>query len=101
MQIALIHYTYAPVVGGVETVMAEHAQLFTEHGHEVTVICDQGGSDDPRIHLELLPDASDAGELARALEPRLANMDVVIIHNVATMPFHLALTEALWNLART
>jgi glycosyltransferase involved in cell wall biosynthesis len=27
-------------------------------------------------------------------------MDVVMIHNVATMPFHITLTEALWNLAK-
>lgn len=100
MKIALLHYTYLPVIGGVEIVMAEHARLFTQHGHEVTVICDQGASEDPRIKVELLPDAQDAGELARALEPRLANMDVVFIHNVATMPFHLALTEALWNIAK-
>jgi len=100
VKIALIHYTYLPVVGGVEIVMAEHARLFTERGHQVTVICDQGASDDPRIAVELLPDAADAGELARALEPRLANMDVVMIHNVATMPFHITLTEALWNIAK-
>lgn len=100
MKIALIHYTYAPVIGGVETVMAEHAQFFAAHGHEVTIICDQGTSDDARIRVELLPDAADAGELARALEPRLATMDVVFLHNVATMPFHLGLTEALWNIAR-
>lgn len=100
MKIALIHYTYLPVLGGVEIVMAEHARLFTEHGHQVTVICDQGASNDPRIPVELLPDAADAGELARALEPLLANMDVVMIHNVATMPFHITLTEALWNIAK-
>jgi glycosyltransferase involved in cell wall biosynthesis len=100
VNIALIHYTYAPVVGGVEIVMAEHARLFAEHGHEVTVICDQGTSDDRRVKVELLPDAMDAGEMARALEPRLANMDIVIMHNVATMPFHLMLTEALWNMAK-
>jgi glycosyltransferase involved in cell wall biosynthesis len=100
VKIALIHYTYLPVMGGVEIVMGQHARLFTEHGHEVTVICDQGASDDPRIHVELFPDAADAGELARALEPRLANMDVVMIHNVATMPFHIALTEAMWNIAK-
>lgn len=100
VKIALIHYTYAPVIGGVEIVMAEHARLFAEHGHEVVIICDQGTSDDPRVRVDLFPDAQDAGELARALEPRLAIMDVVIIHNVATMPFHLGLTEALWNLAK-
>ncbi len=95
MKLALIHYTYAPVTGVVENVMVAHARLFASHGHEVTVICDQGKSDDPRIRVELLPDAMDGAELARALEPRLANMDVVILHNVATMPFHLGLTEAL------
>jgi glycosyltransferase involved in cell wall biosynthesis len=100
VKIALIHYTYTPVIGGVEIVMAEHARFFTNHGHQVTVICDQGTSDDARIKVELLPDAADAAELARALEPSLANMDVVIIHNVATMPFHLGLTEALWNIAK-
>jgi glycosyltransferase involved in cell wall biosynthesis len=100
VKIALIHYTYLPVIGGVEIVMAEHARLFAAHGHEVTVICDQGASDDAGVRVALLPDAADAGELARALEPALANMDVVFIHNVATMPFHLALTEALWNLAK-
>ncbi len=100
VKIALIHYTYTPVIGGVEIVMAEHARFFADHGHEVTVICDQGTSDDARIRVELLPDAIDAAELARALESRLANMDVVFLHNVATMPFHLGLTEALWNIAK-
>jgi aspartokinase len=68
VKIALIHYTYAPVVGSVETVMAEHARFFAGQGHDVTIICDQGRSDDPRFRLELLPDAADAAELARALE---------------------------------
>ena len=99
MKIALIHYTYAPVIGGVEIVMEEQARLFTEHGHEVTVICDQGRSADARIRVELLPDADTSAELARTLEPILAALDVVIIHNVATMPFHLVLTEALWQIA--
>jgi mannosylglucosylglycerate synthase len=99
VKIALLHYTCTPVVGGVEIIMAEHARLFAGHGHEVTVYCDRGASDDLRIRVELLPDAKDAAELSRALEPELAGQDVVIMHNVATMPFHLALTEALWDLA--
>src|ERR1700743_2355595 len=81
VKIALVHYTYTPVIGGVEIIMAEHARLFATHGHEVTVFCDQGSSDDPRIRVELLPDAKDAGELTRALEPELAKQDVVFVHN--------------------
>jgi glycosyltransferase involved in cell wall biosynthesis len=98
VKIALVHYTYTPVIGGVEIIMAEHARLFVEHGHEVTVFCDQGSSEDSRIRVELLPDASDAAELSLALEPEFATQDVIFIHNVATMPFHLALTESLWQL---
>jgi len=100
VKIALVHYTYTPVVGGVEIIMAEHARLLSQHGHEVTVYCDQGSSDDPRIRVELLPEADDAAELALALEAGLARQDVVFMHNVATMPFHLALTEALWELGQ-
>ncbi len=99
LKIALVHYTYPPAIGGVEIVIAEHARLFAEHGHEVTVLCGQGASRDPRIRVELLPDSRDAAELARALETLLANQDVVFLHNVTTMPFHLALTGALWRVA--
>src|SRR5665213_1739804 len=80
LKIALVHYTYTPVIGGVEIIMAEHARLFTEQGHEVTVYCDQGSSDDPRIRVELLPDANDAAEMRLALEPDLARQDVIIMH---------------------
>lgn len=99
LKIALVHYTYPPVIGGVEIVIAEHARLFAEHGHEVTVICSRGASRDPRIRVELLPDAPDAAELARALEGWLVDQDTVFLHNVTTMPFHIALTAALWRVA--
>jgi glycosyltransferase involved in cell wall biosynthesis len=100
VKIALVHYTYTPVVGGVEIIMAEHARLFADHGHDVTVYCNEGSSDDSRIRARLLSDANSAAELSRELEPELAGQDVVIMHNVATMPFHLALTEALWDLGQ-
>ena len=72
MKIALVHYTYTPVIGGVEIIMAEHARLFAEQGHEVTVYCREGSSDDSRIRARLLPDANSAAELSLALEPGLA-----------------------------
>ena len=63
VKIALVHYTYSPVIGGVEIIMAEHARLFAEHGHEVTVFCDQGASDDARIAVELLPGCHRCGRV--------------------------------------
>jgi glycosyltransferase involved in cell wall biosynthesis len=99
LKIALVHYTYPPAIGGVEIVIAEHARLFAEHGHEVTVFCRQGISRDPRILVQILPEIRDPAELADALEGWLANQDVVFLHNVTTMPFYLALTAALWRVA--
>ncbi|HEY2344080.1 MAG TPA: glycosyltransferase family 4 protein [Chthoniobacteraceae bacterium] len=57
MRIALLHYSFWPVIGGVETVMLEHARLFSAAGHEVTVFCGAGQafarreSEDGSVHL--------------------------------------------------
>ncbi len=91
MKIALVHYSYPPVIGGVEIVLAAHARLFAEHGHEVTVLCRRGASDDPRIRVERLGEKVDAAALAGLL----AGQDVVFLHNVTTMPFDRPLTAAL------
>lgn len=125
MRIALVHYTYAPVIAGVEVVMAEHARLFGEAGHHVTVICGNDAEEcessphqPARCVLPVLganarvvpfdPNNSrgqiefEFGEAVEALKVRLREVfemqDVVILHNVATMHFHLALTAALWAL---
>ncbi len=87
MKIALVHYAAAPVVGGVERVMDEHARLFAKHGHEVTVFCQRGEG----RHLPDLP--------GQALYDGLSGQDIVFIHNVLTMPFQPALTEALWEVS--
>ncbi len=93
MKIALLHYTAAPVVGGVERVMEEHARLFARHGHRVTVLCQRGGGPDAvRLPEELSVDAQ-----AEALANALAGQDVAFLHNVLTMPFSPGLTEALWR----
>ena len=60
MRIALIHYSCLPVIGGVEFILAAHARLFADHGHEVTVICRGGTSDDPRIRFEPLAETDEA-----------------------------------------
>ena len=93
MKIALVHYSAPPVIGGVEAIVAAHARLFAEAGHEVRVIVRHGGEGDPRV--VRLSDAEPLGELRAAL----AGVDVVFVHNVLTMPFDLPLTGALWQLA--
>lgn len=95
MRIALLHFSYSPVIGGVEIVLAAHARLLAEAGHTVTVLCETGTSDDPRVTVTNLPEAAGQNFLQRAL----ADQDVVFVHNVLTMPFRPEWTRALIPLA--
>ena len=101
------------MTGGVESVMAEHARLLAAAGHDVRVIAGRGDCelvpelDSRHPEVEALYDALGAGHadldahdalrdrIAAALRPLLADRDVVIAHNVLTMPFNLPLAAAL------
>jgi mannosylglucosylglycerate synthase len=78
MNIALLHYASAPIIGGVERVMQEHARLFIAAGHDVTVFTQRG----------------EGAPIPADLAAALAGFDVVFVHNVMTMPFDTALTAA-------
>ena len=117
-RLALVHYTAPPVTGGVESVLGAHAQRLREAGHEVRVIAGRGDADlvpevDSRHpEIERLAGRLAAGDAAgdtfaslRALlggrlHALLADRDLVIAHNVLTMPFNLPLAAALRDLAR-
>lgn len=118
-RIALIHYTAPPVVGGVERVIGRHGTLMAEAGHSVTIIAGRGTVTDPRqrFHciallgareprIRMLRAQLDAGhvpagfqplvsELAALLRPILDDQDIVVAHNVCSLPLNLALTAAL------
>jgi glycosyltransferase involved in cell wall biosynthesis len=122
MQIALLHYSVPPVVGGVESVLAQQARLMTDAGHTVQVIAGRGGQFDPRVALTSLPLADsrhadvmaikselDAGRVPPAftalvdtlqakLTSALVGADVLIAHNVCSLNKNLALTAALHDL---
>jgi hypothetical protein len=55
-KIGLLHYTYPPVIGGVEVIVHEHAHLFAENGYSVTVFAGQGVSDHAKINLINIPE---------------------------------------------
>jgi mannosylglucosylglycerate synthase len=91
MRITLVHYSAPPIIGGVEGVLGAHARLFRMAGHDVSIVARRGAPDC------LLRAENPLTELAEALE----GSDVVIVHNVLTMPFDMPLTRALWTLAET
>jgi glycosyltransferase involved in cell wall biosynthesis len=122
LRVGLLHYTAPPVVGGVETVLGEHALLLAAAGHEVRIIAGNGARAGRRIEAIHIPLAStrhpvirgqrtalDAGrvpasftgvldELARSLGSATAGLDLLIAHNVCSLHFNLALTAALRRL---
>jgi len=119
LSIALVHYAAAPVIGGVERVLASHAVLLADAGHEVRIIAGRGGAPDPRVRfveiplidtrhptIERLQRALDEGRvpgdlpevtatIAARLDAALVGVDVVVAHNVCSLNLNLALTAAL------
>jgi glycosyltransferase involved in cell wall biosynthesis len=93
MNLALVHYASSPVVGGVEQIMGAHARLFRQRGHDV-LVCSQRGDAEVRI-----PKDGAVDDHLHVLRRAFARCEAVIVHNVMTMPFDLALTEALARVA--
>jgi mannosylglucosylglycerate synthase len=93
VRIALLHYASPPVVGGVEQILGAHAKLLAQHGHAVAIVSQRGDAD-ARLETGVSADAHRA-----RLRQVLAGCDVVFVHNVMTMPFDLALTGALAQVA--
>jgi glycosyltransferase involved in cell wall biosynthesis len=121
---AILHYSAPSVVGGVESVIQAHAQVFGQAGYPVTVIAGRGEQaalpagtgwiqipeldtqhpDIVPLSVELergqLPASFDdlTQQLAGTLAPILARYDNLIVHNVFTKHFNLPLTAALCQL---
>lgn len=117
--IAILHYSSFPVIGGVEVIIQAHAHLFAEHNYPVKLIVGEGEPFDSRIPVRVIPemrslhrvDESLNGELEKGkvgkgfeevrdnlykkLKEELASVDMAIIHNLLTMHFNLPLTDAL------
>ncbi len=125
MKIALLHYSSPPIVGGVESVLAHHARLLADDGHEVTIVAGRGENYDKRIPVQILPrlDSRHANvmevksdldkgkltsefdtlreEIKSKLMAELVGFDILIAHNVASLNKNLALTAALYELNGT
>jgi glycosyltransferase involved in cell wall biosynthesis len=122
MNIAILHYSVSPIVGGVESVIAHHARLMAAAGHSVRLIAARGEALHEQIPLTTIPLADsrhvrvaemkaqlDRGEvtkdfeslrdeLAKQLQHALSGVDILIAHNVCSLNKNLALTAALHKL---
>jgi glycosyltransferase involved in cell wall biosynthesis len=120
--VGILHFTCPPIVGGVELLMGQHAELLLEHGYAVRVLSGRGGSFNRAVPVTLLP-ALDSkcpdllvvneelkigavtarfetlvDELLGLLREHLAGLDVCIVHNALSLHFNLPLTVAFARL---
>jgi len=122
LNIALIHYSCPPVVGGVEEIIRQQASLFHRYGHRVKVFVGKGAPFSEHCDVECHPllgsgwfggHALDSGSSTHStpdpgpyvekihgfLRAVLQGYDAAIAHNVLTMPYNLPLTMGLRRIA--
>jgi len=124
MRIDLLHYSAPPVVGGVESVLAQHARLMADAGHTVRVIAGRAEQFDERVPVMRLPLADsrhpqimhiksglDQGaiptefeivsdELFSTIQSLSAGSEILIVHNVCSLHKNLPFTAALFRLSQ-
>ncbi len=121
--VALLHYSCPPVVGGVEEIVRQQASVFTRYYHKVKVFTGTGKIFDDRCEVEVNPLLGSRSEhilnahrniregrheemehlingLYSYLTESLKGFDLLIAHNVLTMSFNLPLTGALHRMGQ-
>ena len=120
-QVIILHYTLPPVLGGVEKLLYPLAEQFVNNGFIVTFLAGRGSLNSNKIKTTLIPELdpqntnivktqdkieegllpenykSRVEEIEKKIETRIGYVEHIIIHNMMTMPFNIAATEALWN----
>lgn len=119
--IAILHYSCPPVVGGVEEIIRQQAFLFQRYFHPVKIFAGTGSQFSDKIPVEINPLlSSQKDDIIRAqnnyaenrhlfralteniftyLKNNLRHFDVLIAHNVLSMPYNLPLSYAIHRLA--
>jgi len=119
--IALLHYSCPPVVGGVEEIVRQQASLFHRHYLTVKILAGSGGQFAHEYRVEINPllgsrspkilnfhkNASEqpttldilSDGIFQYLSRALVQFDILIAHNVLSMHYNLPLTYALHRLA--
>ncbi len=119
MKVALLHYSAPPIVGGVESVMGEHARLLAAHGHRACILAGRGSTWQEDIGFQQIPlldsrhpdilavkTELDLGavplqfdtlveQIEKEIRNALTGTDLLIAHNICSLHKNLPLTAAL------
>jgi glycosyltransferase involved in cell wall biosynthesis len=125
MNIILIHYAAPPIIGGVESIIGQHARLMAEHGHHVSIIAGRGEETDEKIKFTKIPLVDSrspeilalkaeldkgqipeefkivTGQIKSQLLKFIKGADWLIAHNVCSLHKNLALTAALKEISES
>jgi len=117
--VAILHYSYPPLIGGVEFIVKGQAEILTRNKHRVKIIAGAGKNREKNIQIDIIPEIGSSWPENEAINEELKDgvvserfqrlkkniyskvkrslegIDICIIHNVMTMHFNLALTSAL------
>jgi mannosylglucosylglycerate synthase len=124
MYVGIMHYAAPPVVGGVESVICSHAHCISHGGHTVRIFAGRGETTDARCPVELIPlidsrhpkilsvkASLDSGtipvdfnslvdQVQHDIEAAISGIDILIVHNIASLNKNLVLTAALYQISQ-
>jgi len=72
-KIGILHYSYPPIIGGVESVMEDHARLFTKYGFKVTILVGRGEEKNKRISFKCIPEIDSNYRTNKQLQSQLSH----------------------------
>jgi glycosyltransferase involved in cell wall biosynthesis len=118
-KIAIVHFAYPPNIGGVESMLKEHAEILVALGYEVTIVTGSGEETNPKIKIKVIPELQSvssfdpflqekilkkgtidedfnklADKIGLQLDKALEDIDVVIVHNMLTIVRNLPFVQA-------
>ncbi len=121
-KVAILHFAYPPNIGGVESMIKEHAEILINMGYDVTVVTGSGEESNPKIKLVVIPELQSvmsfepflqekilkkgvidddfyklSDKIEQGLEKSLSDIDVVIVHNMMTIVRNLPFVNAFKN----
>lgn len=121
-KIALLHFAYPPNIGGVESMIQEHAQILANLNYEVTVVTGSGEETNNKIKLVVISELQSvvsfnpflqekilnkgvidedfynlADQIEQKLEKALEKTDIIIVHNMITIVRNLPFVYAFKN----
>jgi mannosylglucosylglycerate synthase len=95
MRVSLVHYSAPPVIGGVERVIGQQARVLARHGHRAVIVSANKGAKVEGAIMEYAPNF-----YVKRVRSALAGSDVVIVHNMFTMPFNWDASQTLALISR-